>query len=542
MPSLMTIFGADDRQFQSVTARMAAKALASAKQIASGLASTALHLEAQIALAKRAGTSFAAYEAELAAVNVQLTAMNAEIAAQDALLAANSAETAANGMTKLGGAMKDGAQSGFNLNGILRESLVILREAGRGNWARIPGSISLLAQYMGVLRFVLNPVTLLLLAAGVAVYYLHKHVAELVKESKAMNDIFGENNRKFENAAMAIKQEAENMKEAAKAAADFNAWLEKLGISQETLATLADEHVRAMKEEFDIQQEIAKQRGQTDQQSRVRQQAERRKELAEYEKDLAKATEDEANSKAKATAAEREYESFLKSRQANDDPTSRLVEQARKLDKIWEQIDDKTRARMQALRETASGKGVTEKVVNLGGEQGTVTLSVASQMQDARQELDALYNKYFGGLEVDGKKVRASAAELDYIFADEAAKARYNAKLQADLAETEEQLKKELENYKTATTKDSETVKALKKKRDELVNTIDAHQKYDSQLLPGASHAVGGGRADVTERERIGAAGNQISVSLLDVSKQHLSVSKRILTAIQNKGNRDVEF
>ena len=39
-------------------------------------------------------------------------------------------------------------------SGIIRETLVMIREMARGNWTRVPGSFSLLLQYMGVLKMV----------------------------------------------------------------------------------------------------------------------------------------------------------------------------------------------------------------------------------------------------------------------------------------------------------------------------------------------------------------------------------------------------
>jgi hypothetical protein len=44
-----------------------------------------------------------------------------------------------------------GGGPGGGISGIMRESLVILREIGRNNFSRIPGSVTLLAQYTGVL-------------------------------------------------------------------------------------------------------------------------------------------------------------------------------------------------------------------------------------------------------------------------------------------------------------------------------------------------------------------------------------------------------
>ncbi len=44
-----------------------------------------------------------------------------------------------------------GGGPGGGLSGIMRETLVIIRELGRGNLTRVPGSVTLLAQYLGVL-------------------------------------------------------------------------------------------------------------------------------------------------------------------------------------------------------------------------------------------------------------------------------------------------------------------------------------------------------------------------------------------------------
>ena len=47
-----------------------------------------------------------------------------------------------------GGLMSHGGPGG-GMSGVMRESLVIIREFGRGNYTRIPGSATLLAQYLG---------------------------------------------------------------------------------------------------------------------------------------------------------------------------------------------------------------------------------------------------------------------------------------------------------------------------------------------------------------------------------------------------------
>lgn len=87
------------------------------------------------------------------------------------------------GMNGVGGGMGGhgghgglGLSSGGGTSGMMRESLVILREIGRGNWARVPGSITLLIQYMGGLSKILK----------VTHSDLAQHALALEKEAQAM--------------------------------------------------------------------------------------------------------------------------------------------------------------------------------------------------------------------------------------------------------------------------------------------------------------------------------------------------------------------
>src|SRR5277367_2087217 len=41
-------------------------------------------------------------------------------------------------------------------SGAIRETLVLLREMGRGNWTRVPGSLSILISQLGLLKFVVR--------------------------------------------------------------------------------------------------------------------------------------------------------------------------------------------------------------------------------------------------------------------------------------------------------------------------------------------------------------------------------------------------
>lgn len=421
------------------------------------------------------------------------------------------------------------AAEGFNLNGILRESLVIMREIGRGNWARVPGSLSLLAQYLGVLRFLLNPVYAGLLAVGIGLFYLNRHMKEVVEETNRMNEMFSDSKGKFEQMADAIKQNADNMREAALAARDYAAWLDKLGVKQEDLAAISDEHVKAMQDEFRLQQQVANQRGQGEQAGLRAEQAERTKELTQYEKDLSEAQKKSTDSLNAANKAEEDYENMLKTRKAKEDPIQLLVERAQKLDEIWQHMPDEEKGLMQHYRDIISGGAPGDEETIFAGN------SQAPNAVVAQRKLNELSAKYFNGIEVGGQTVSASADELNYIMADEAAQAEYKQQLQKQLDAAQTTLKSALDSAKDTQDKDSTSVKELTKKRDDLKTQLDAHAKYDSQLThgdvgPGGSR---GGRLPVTERERIGAQGSQISVSLLGVAKEQLFVARETLATIK---------
>src|SRR5579872_7239684 len=84
-----------------------------------------------------------------------------------------------NGMANRFG--RETEQAGKVSSGSMRELLVVLREIGRGNWTRVPGSITILMQRMGLdLVKIFLSIPGLITAAGVAVaFFTYKHLKEL---------------------------------------------------------------------------------------------------------------------------------------------------------------------------------------------------------------------------------------------------------------------------------------------------------------------------------------------------------------------------
>lgn len=155
--------------------------------------------------------------------------------------------------------------SGFHgWNGVIREGLVLLREIGRGNWTRVPGSFSLFVQQLNnkipFLKALLNPLTAAFVVLGaVSIGVLVKLVENFRKaqeETKILNNIVGGASTTFEYMADAIDKSVEKLQK-------LNEFLLHIRDSHETLASQTDERLKQMREEFEWQQKIADAKGQT---------------------------------------------------------------------------------------------------------------------------------------------------------------------------------------------------------------------------------------------------------------------------------------
>ncbi len=62
------------------------------------------------------------------------------------------AASGAGALGKFGAAAKEAAKHGGTFSGVIRENLVIIRELSRGNFTKVPGSVSILTQYLANMR------------------------------------------------------------------------------------------------------------------------------------------------------------------------------------------------------------------------------------------------------------------------------------------------------------------------------------------------------------------------------------------------------
>lgn len=136
-------------------------------------------------------------------------------------------------------------------SGAMREALVLIREISSGNWTRVPGSLSILIQRLGLLKYVLTPIVGLLAGVGIAAaaVALHfKHMADAAdNEYNAFNKLHG-----------VLEAQANALKRASEHAENFADWLKELDNRQESLTQSTEDALRAATTQADREEIIAK--------------------------------------------------------------------------------------------------------------------------------------------------------------------------------------------------------------------------------------------------------------------------------------------
>jgi len=149
---------------------------------------------------------------------------------------------------------KGGGHGGPLKSGVIRELLVLLREIGSGNWTRVPGSLSLLIQRMGMLKFLINPITIGFVAMGTAAFFVIRHFMKLREEAKNLADLMDITTIKF-------SEQSALMKKSIQEAQAFNDWLRNLGKSEQNLGDQIQETLRGMREKARLERELAAEGG-----------------------------------------------------------------------------------------------------------------------------------------------------------------------------------------------------------------------------------------------------------------------------------------
>lgn len=156
--------------------------------------------------------------------------------------------------------LSGGGLKAFTQSGVMREMLVLMREVSRGNWSRVPGSLSILLTRLGALKYLLTPMVGILGGIAVAAGFVAFHFKRMADSEAAMSTATDELTGRFEAQAGAMQRAAEKAEE-------FHEWLTKLRQQLDnplpTLERAHSDELSEIKRKFELEQKRARARGQT---------------------------------------------------------------------------------------------------------------------------------------------------------------------------------------------------------------------------------------------------------------------------------------
>jgi hypothetical protein len=402
-------------------------------------------------------------------------------------------------------------------NGVLRESLVIVREILRGNWTRVAGSFTLLVQYLRNIRSELGLVGGLFTATGAAalaaiggivagIFILRYRIRKLTEEMTG------------------LKRVDLPKPDLGAVTAYAKAWMDvKAAIAA------ANDEVNSANAMFERQKSFLDQRQETE-----RQMLDLQREQA-----VAKAGNDPARV-AQVEAAFNQKSHDLQVRQMKEQETA----DAQHIAALQKEQDEKLAAGKAIRVMTKEQDQATEEILKKQVEMDDVTQARALfEALEAKKRAAGgiggqtpVFSRFAGATFTSEDQARMDAAKdkLDQANADKRALDDF----QRTKSEREELRTRQQQLFDEAKTAGEDKVKATAAYQQALAmnqQILADDQKLramSTQTEATRSRGGGGGRMEVTERERIGAQSAQ-GISLLNVSKQHLAVSKEILKAVQ---------
>jgi ABC-type transporter Mla subunit MlaD len=164
-------------------------------------------------------------------------------------LTASFAQLAVTGTTPLGSAkdLESAAHSTGNLTLAMREFLVIGREIGRGNWARVPGSLSLAMQGLGLS---LTSVIIPLAAVGLAAFAVFKHFQMVRDAARKLEDI-------FHPLVKNLEAEQDSLRKSSEAMAEYRKKMDELAQGHRGESQSIHEKINALKQELSLRRQLA---------------------------------------------------------------------------------------------------------------------------------------------------------------------------------------------------------------------------------------------------------------------------------------------
>jgi hypothetical protein len=671
MPALTAFIGANATQYKTVMGEVAAISERAAAATLASFRTVETQLKAQMALVSTATVEWEMYAASLASVQAAMakievaTATNtATMLGQSTIFAATPNLTAEEkyvadykrllderdmaakalkaeqlstlvNIASAGGvasAFGHGGGPGGGISGIMRETLVIFRELGRGNLTRVPGSVTLLAQYMGILgklvkstaqesiiaaaaenklagsmaaaalaaeekatataaaarievvdveasnalaaasereavalrmaaiaqaekaraaqtaaeiatagaRVSIGPLGYLtagLIAVGAAAFFTWRHFHNLAIQTKNLMDLMNPFKKSYQD-------EAEALKEQNNARQEFQDWLQKELDTRLKITETIDRHLKLMQDEYDAQRKIAELRGATAIQLEKMDENQMRRQLEYLRTMLQVAKADRDAAFARAAEASQGFNP----NPMNDQGVT--LKGAQEMAKNAGEIADSVIAasqRNQIIEKLQYYKLVHGNVPFLPNENestnpfGLSGTQMRTGFEDVQNktgrfkstttidEVIAALNDASKSEVVTGAKV--GTKKLPGMTVDEAIAAADKANSMATALEQIVQAEKDLmESTKGTAQERQQGVEKLQEQFDELAAALGVKTKYG----PTEAALEGHGRAEVTERERIGVGAP--NVALLSVAQQQLSATRetnRILGQIK---------
>lgn len=370
-----------------------------------------------------------------------------------------------------------GAHSVANFRAGIGELVVIAREFSRGNYSKMFSSMSIAAQRFGasLVSALVSIPGLIAVAVGVTAFFVVRHFKKMAEEAKNLADALNPLKKSFTDLAEAEKKAAE-------AAQEYADWRKDLLETHKSESDQIERKIKLLKEE-------AEARGLSN-----RATLELEKQLLLTEDARLKTQEDKAlaatDAAAKAAQAGVTGIDFSTGKVINLDDAQAKSKRLGAISDAAETMSDQT-----DLAQVIAGL----KTGALGPSRGHTR---QQDINSHQSELDSTVMEFKVGTE--SFSMSLADAKKNFDLASAQAK-----KLETDQKALDDALKDSKKSAAEIAAARGLVASDLTDINDELAHPVKER----------------GGRADVTTRERIGAAGNMVATQL-DISKQHLAVSK----------------
>jgi hypothetical protein len=375
---------------------------------------------------------------------------------------------------------------------------VMLQQAPQALQAFASMTGSMLTKIVGV---IFNPITLGAAAAVSAIaaggYFIYRYFTNLAAGLENVGERFG-------LARASMSEMREEMVKSGDAARDFTKWMHSLAGATMSVADKTAILLKRLREQFQLEQEIAKMKGaspqkllgmELDQLQKEQDVVNRARELA-YEK--------KAIHEKEVQDAEKSIADSGKDRVAAQHAEAASALAAKFGDAIREKLN---LGPLERQMETAGANSLTSREII--GSNPMTGQSIFAPAQTVEEKLKALSNTIVD-IDVDGKHFHGSLAQAQREMDGYNATAKKLRDVQAELATL-------LEKKKNLTQQDRDSIISLGKQEADLISAMNLKQQYGPTIAAGGGAA---GSRDLTANQRIGAFAMPGQTTMVDLTRQ----------------------